>query len=75
MNKTLPHLLEKLGRIPQPRFTIEEVGDILGLSRGEVLAQIKRGHLPAIKVSARRWGYVLHDDLNAFLTALNGGVR
>jgi len=75
MVNNLNTLLIKLTMTPRHRYTLEEVGEVLGISRDEVLRQIKRGHLVAVKVAERKWGYVLHDDLDAFLSALNGGGK
>lgn len=68
---TLEHLLTTMGIIPAARYSVEETAAILGLTPKQVRTQIKKGRLTAIKGSARRWGGVLHADLDAYLVAAN----
>lgn len=74
MNITLNCLLEQIGTAHQHRYGIDEIAHILGMTKTEVLNRIKRRHLPAVKVSERKWGYVLHDDLAAYVAQLNVGA-
>ena len=46
-------------------FTMEETGDILGLSRVAIRDMIKRGRLEGRKIGTR-W-YFTRDDIKAFL--------
>lgn len=68
---TLEYLLITLGLAQASRYSIEETATILGLTPKQVRTQIKKGHLAAIKSSPRRWGGVLHTDLDAYLAAAN----
>jgi pantothenate kinase type III len=68
---TLSALLTTLGIAPAPRYTIEEVARILGNTPRQVRTQIQKGRIPAIKSSVRRWGWVLHPDLEAYFAAIN----
>lgn len=72
----LSELLTTLGIAPAPRYTLEEVARILGTSPRQVRSQIQKGRIPAIKSSVRRWGWVLHPDLESYFAAINtkGGV-
>lgn len=68
---TLSALLTTLGITPAPRYTLEEVAHILGMTCRQVRSQIQKGRLLAIKTSARRWAWVLHPDLDAYFAAVN----
>ena len=68
---TLSALVTTLGIPPTPRYSIEEVAMILGLTSGQVRSQIKKGNLSALRGSRRRWTGVLHEDLDAYFTANN----
>lgn len=70
---TLTKLLSTLGMPPIPRYSLEEVAHITGLSLRQVRNQIEKGRLAAIKSSARRWAGVLHQDLETYFAAINGG--
>ena len=77
LSPTLSALLNTLGIPPTPRYSIEEVAAILGLTSGQVRSQIKKGNLAAVRGSRRRWTGVLHEDLGAYFTANNsrGGAQ
>lgn len=68
---TLSALLATLGIAIAPRYTLEEVAQILGNTPRQVRTQIQKGRIPAIKSSARRWAWVLHPDLEAYFAAIN----
>ena len=71
----LDALLTTLGIAPAPRYTIEDVATILGFTPKQVRTQVKKGNLTALRGSRRRWTGVLHDDLDAYFTANNGGAQ
>ena len=71
---TLNALLTTLEIASAPRYTIEEVANILGLTLRQVRVQVKKGNLVAIRGSLRRWTGVLHDDLADYYSANNGGA-
>jgi DNA-directed RNA polymerase sigma subunit (sigma70/sigma32) len=75
MAHLLTRLLEAHGTPQKPRYTLQEVGDILGMNRNRVRLQIVRGDLQAVKTSPKRWGYVLHEDLASFVAVMNGGAQ
>jgi hypothetical protein len=75
VSMTLNQLLNSLGIARAARYTLEEVAHILGMTTRQVRTQIQKGHLSAAKISARRWAWVLHTDLDAYFAAINGGVR
>jgi hypothetical protein len=68
---TLSALLGNLGIAIAPRYTLEEVAQILGTTPRQVRSQIQKNRLPAIKSSVRRWAWVLHPDLEAYFAAIN----
>jgi pantothenate kinase type III len=68
---TLSALLATLGIEPAPRYTLEEVARILGTTPRQIRSQIQKGRIHAIKSSVRRWGWVLHTDLEAYFAAIN----
>jgi hypothetical protein len=70
-NANLNALLDKLGIPPQPRYPLDGVAAILGLSDQAVRCQVKKGNLIAVRGSRRRWTGVLHEDLDAYYTANN----
>jgi len=72
---TLNALLTALGIAAAPRYPIEEVARILGFTPKQVRTQIKKGNLAALRGSRRRWAGVLHEDLDAYFTANNGGAQ
>ena len=68
---TLSKLLTALGTSPAARYSLEDVAQVLGLTPRQVRSQIQKGRLVAIKTSARHWAWVLHQDLEAYLAAIN----
>ena len=70
---TLTHLLEAAGIVPATLYPIQEVARTLRSTERQVLELIKKKRLKAVKVSQRRWGFVLHPDLDAYLCSLNEG--
>lgn len=70
---TLTHLLEAAGIVPSALYPIQEVARTLRSTERQILELIKKKRLKAVKVSQRRWGFVLHPDLDAYLIALNEG--
>ncbi len=75
MTTTLQRVLDSLGTASKPLYTLGEVGITLNLSLEGVRNLIKGGRLRAVKTGQRKWGYVLHEDLDNYLTALNGGAK
>jgi len=68
---SLATLLIAMSIPPTPRYSIEDVARILGLTPKQVRNQVKKHHLVAVRGSRRRWTGVLHEDLNAFYTSNN----
>lgn len=71
MDHTLSKMLEALGIPYKPRFTIEEVAEILGIRRDQVMHLLKRKKLVGMKSSANRWGGVFAFDLDQYIQAVN----
>lgn len=71
---SLAALLIALGIPPSPRYSIEDVARILGLTPKQVRNQVKKNHLIAVRGSRRRWTGVLHEDLSAYFAMANGGT-
>ncbi|WP_306599175.1 hypothetical protein [Geothrix sp. 21YS21S-2] len=74
MNTTLQTLLDAMAVAPKPRYPLEEVAYLLDARLQAVKNLIKNGKLKGVKTGPRKWGYVLHSDLEAFVTNLNGGA-
>jgi hypothetical protein len=68
----LQPLLDAAGVAPSPRYSVKDVATVLDRTTKQVLDLIKKNRLPAVKVSARQWGFVLHEDLVNYLLRLNG---
>jgi len=72
MDTTLQTLLTALAVECKPRYPLEEVAYLLDARLQAVKNLIKNGKLKGVKTGPRKWGYVLHGDLEAFVTTLNG---
>jgi len=70
-NTSFTALLDKLGILPEPRYSLDAAAAILGLTPAQIRAQIKKRHLCAVRGSRRRWTGVMHEDLDAYFTANN----
>jgi hypothetical protein len=71
MHAHLPLILARLGMPSKPRFTLEEVADILGIRRDQVLSLLKRGKLIGIRAMERRWAGVFAEQLATYLEEVN----
>jgi hypothetical protein len=74
MNLLLQTALKDSGIDPAARYTLEQVAAILGCDGEHVRYLVVRKKLPALKVGVQTWGTVRHEDLGAFLAAVNGEV-
>lgn len=71
MNQALATALDALGIPHKPRFAIEEVAEILGITRDQVVNLLKKGKLTGMKSSVRRWRGVYSVDLSDYLEKVN----
>jgi hypothetical protein len=71
MNYLLTTALRDSGIEPAARYTLAQVAAILGCDLDHVRYLVTRRKLPVLKVGAQSWGTVRHDDLSAFLEAVN----
>lgn len=67
----LDPLLDRLGLLGKPRYTLEETAEIIGIRRDQVLDLLKRGRLIGKRASERRWGGILAKDLDDYLEMMN----
>ena len=72
MKPLLQTALHDSGVEPAARYTVDQVAAILGCDLDHVRYLLTRKKLPAIKIGVQTWGTVRHDDLDAFLEAMNG---
>jgi excisionase family DNA binding protein len=71
MNTTLAGVLEALGIPRKPRYSIEEVAEILGIRRYQVVDLLRKGKLTGMKSSMNRWRCVFATELDAFIQKVN----
>lgn len=71
MNTTLAGVIEALGIPPKPRYSVEEVAEILGLRRDQAVDLLRKGKLTGMKSSMHRWRCVFATELDAFLQRVN----
>ncbi|MDR3572295.1 MAG: hypothetical protein P4L50_00400 [Anaerolineaceae bacterium] len=74
MDHLLQTALRDSGIEPAARYTLEQVGTILGCDIVHVRYLLTRKKLPVLKVGAQTWGTVRHEDLAIFLATVNGGA-
>lgn len=72
MDHLLQTAIQDSGIEPAARYTLDQVAVILGCDLDHVLYLVTRKKLPALKVGKQTWGPIRHDDLDAFLAAVNG---
>jgi len=75
MDHTLTKMLEALGIPYKPRFTVEEVAEILGIRRDQVMHLLKRQKLIGMKSSSNRWGGVFAADLDQYIQTVNQSMN
>ena len=73
-NALLDQIIIRLGLAPAPRYCLEEVALILGVTREQVRRLIKKKYLKGFKGTASRWTAVFHDDLASFVARGNRGT-
>lgn len=71
MSTTLAGVIQELGIPTKPRYSLEEVADVLGIRRDQVVDLIRKGKLPGMKSSMNRWRGVFASDLDAFIQKVN----
>ena len=71
MNTTLAAVLAAIGTPHKPRYGIEEVAEILGISRYQVVDLLRKGKLVGMKSSMHRWRCVFAIELDAFIQRVN----
>jgi len=72
-NSTLSTLITSLGMSLKPRYTIEEVSTVLGITPKQVRSQIKKGRLKALRGSRNCLTGILHSDLETYFDVANSG--
>lgn len=71
MSPLLETMLDQLGIKPKPRFTVEEVAEILGIRRDQVLDLLKRKKLIGMRASVSKWSGVFAQDLAEYIQIVN----
>lgn len=71
MNTTLAGVIEALGIPRKPRYSTEEVAEILGIRRDQVVDLLRKGKLTGMKSSMNRWRCVFATELDAFIQKVN----
>lgn len=71
MNTTLAEVLTALGIPHKPRYSIEEVAEILGIRRDQVIDLLRKGRLVGMRSSMHRWRCVFATELDAFIQKIN----
>ena len=69
--QSLEALVTDLGLLPAPRYTLEQVATILGLTMTQVRELLKKRRLKGLKGSLNRWMGVLHADLESYFLRIN----
>lgn len=71
MHANLHYILERLNIPLKPRYNLDEVGEVLGIRRDQVLDLLRRRQIIGMKSSSNRWSGVFADDLDAYLLRVN----
>jgi excisionase family DNA binding protein len=71
---TLQSILERLNIPYKARYTIEEVAEILGIRRDQVLNLLHKGRLIGVRATERRWAGVFPDELEAYLERIHNPI-